>query len=123
LPVTGSLDDPQFSIWAVIGQVLTNLLTKAATAPFALLGALVGGGQELSYVEFPYGHADLNGPAEDRLKTLAKILYERPALKLEVAGHVDTEKDREALRRGQFERKLKAEKINALAKKGPTTAA
>jgi uncharacterized protein involved in outer membrane biogenesis len=122
LPVTGSLDDPHFSVWAVIGQVLTNLLTKAATAPFALLGALVGGGQELSHVEFPYGQADLNGPAEDRLKTMAKILYERPALKLEVAGHVDTEKDREALQRGQFERKLKAQKLNALAKKGPTTA-
>src|SRR5438094_2102143 len=122
LPVTGSLDDPHFSVWAVIGQVLTNLLTKAATAPFALLGSLVGGGQELSHVEFPYGQADLNGPAEDRLKALAKILYERPALKIEVAGHVDTEKDREALRREQFERKLKAQKLNALAKKGATTA-
>ena len=122
LPVTGSLDDPHFSVWSLIGQVLTNLLTKAATSPFALLGSLVGGGQELSHVEFPYGQADLNDPAEDRLKALAKILYERPALKIEVAGHVDTEKDREALRREQFERKLKAQKLNALAKKGPTTA-
>ncbi|MEP6600347.1 MAG: DUF748 domain-containing protein [Nitrospirota bacterium] len=122
LPVTGSLDDPQFSVWSLIGQVLTNLLTKAATSPFALLGSLVGGGQELSHVEFPYGQADLNGPAEDRLKTLAKILYERPALKIEVAGHVDTEKDREALRQEQFARKVKAQKLNALAKKGPTTA-
>ena len=90
LPVTGSLDDPQFSVWAVIGQVLSNLLTKAATAPFALLGSLVGGAPELSHIEFAYGSADLDSPAQDKLKTLAKVLFERPALKLEIAGHVDT---------------------------------
>jgi hypothetical protein len=122
LPVTGSLDDPHFSVWSLIGQVLTNLLTKAATSPFALLGSLVGGGQELSHVEFPYGQADLNRPAEDRLKTLAKILYERPALKLDVAGHVDSEKDQEALRQSQFDRKLKAQKLDAMRKKGAATA-
>jgi uncharacterized protein involved in outer membrane biogenesis len=43
LPVAGSLDDPEFSVWGVILQVITNLLTKAATSPFALLGSLAGG--------------------------------------------------------------------------------
>ena len=123
LPVTGSLDDPQFSVWAVIGRVLTNLLTKAATAPFALLGSLIGGAPELSHIEFAYGSADLNGAAQDKLKTLAKILYERPALKLDVAGHVETEKDQHALRQEQFERKLKAQKLNAMTKKEGTTTA
>jgi hypothetical protein len=121
LPVTGSLDDPQFSVWAVIGRVLTNLLTKAATAPFALLGSLIGGAPELSHIEFAYGSADLNDAAQDKLKTLAKILYDRPALKLDVAGHVDTEKDQHALRQEQFERKLKVQKLNAMTKKGTTT--
>ncbi len=122
LPVTGSLDDPQFSVWAVIGQVLTNLLTKAATAPFALLGSLVGGGPALSHIEFAYGSADLDSAAQDKLKTLAKVLFERPALKLDVAGHVDTEEDQEALRQEQFDRKLKAQKLTELTKKGATTA-
>ncbi len=56
LPVTGSLDNPTFSVWRVIVHILVNLIAKAATSPFALLGAMFGGGgEELSYVEFDYG--------------------------------------------------------------------
>ncbi len=46
LPIGGSLDDPQFSVGGVIVKVLVNLITKAVTAPFALLGRLFGGGTE-----------------------------------------------------------------------------
>ena len=55
LPVTGSLDDPKFSVWGIIVKIIVNLIAKAATSPFALLGAAFGGGEELSYVEFDYG--------------------------------------------------------------------
>jgi hypothetical protein len=122
LPVTGSLDDPQFSVWGVIGKILVNILTKAATAPFALLGSLIGGSSEMSDIEFAYGSADLSSAAHDRLKTMAKVLFERPALQLDIVGHVDTEKDREALRQQQFDRKLKAQKFTHLTKKGEATA-
>jgi hypothetical protein len=44
LPIEGTLDDPKFSIWGVIVQIVANFFTKAATSPFALLGALGGGG-------------------------------------------------------------------------------
>ena len=49
LPVTGSLDDPKFSVWGIILKILINLISKAATSPFSLLGAVFGGGEELSY--------------------------------------------------------------------------
>ena len=45
LPVTGSLDDPKFSVWGVILKILINLISKAATSPFSLLGAVFGGGR------------------------------------------------------------------------------
>ena len=45
IPVTGSLDDPEFSLGRLIVQVIVNLITKAVTAPFALIGSLVGGGR------------------------------------------------------------------------------
>ena len=45
LPVTGSIDDPKFSIWGVVWKIVVNLLVKAATSPFALLGAIFGGGR------------------------------------------------------------------------------
>ena len=52
LPVTGSLDDPQFRVGPIIWQAFVGLLTKIVTAPFALLGSLFGSGEELAYVDF-----------------------------------------------------------------------
>lgn len=117
IPVTGKIDAPEFSIWRIVLKVLVNLLEKAATAPFALLGSLFGGGEELSYVEFDYGTAKLNEQSMKKLDTLIKALFERPALKLEISGFVDIEKDREALRNIVFENKLKTQKLREILKK------
>ena len=58
LPIEGTLDDPKFSVWGIVVQVFVNLITKAVTAPFALLGAIAGGGgEQLAYIEFTPGHA------------------------------------------------------------------
>jgi uncharacterized protein involved in outer membrane biogenesis len=118
LPVTGSLDDPKFSIWGVVWKIIGNLLVKAATSPFALLGAIVGGGEELSYLEFDPGSSDLPGSGPAKIGNLVKVLGERPALKLEIEGHVDVEKDREGLRQSIFRRKVAARKLEDLAKSG-----
>jgi hypothetical protein len=72
LPVTGSLDDPKFSIWGVVWKIIGNLLVKAATSPFALLGAVFGGGEQLSYLEFDAAHFDIPAAAEGKLVSLAK---------------------------------------------------
>src|SRR5262249_3974324 len=55
LPISGSLDDPKFSLGKIILQVLGNFIMKAATSPFALLGAAFGGGEELQSVDFAAG--------------------------------------------------------------------
>ncbi|MFZ0007011.1 MAG: DUF748 domain-containing protein [Steroidobacteraceae bacterium] len=84
LPMTGSLDDPHFSIWPLVWKVLVNVIVKAATAPFALLGHLIGGGEHMNIIEFPAGSAALDKPAQDQLAGLAKALQQRPQLKLDV---------------------------------------
>ena len=118
IPVTGSLDDPQFSVWKIIVQILGNLIGKAATSPFALLGAAFGGGEELSYLDFDYGSATITESNAQKLDTLIKALSERPSLKLEIEGHVDAEKDKEGLRRYLFNRKLQAQKLKEHVKQG-----
>ncbi|MGD0662402.1 MAG: DUF748 domain-containing protein [Syntrophorhabdales bacterium] len=118
LPVTGSLDDPKFSIGKIILKIIMNLLEKAATSPFALLGAVFGHGQELSNVEFDYGSSTVPAQGLQKVDTIAKALSDRPALKLEITGFVDPEKDKEALKQVYFMRKLKAEKLRELVKKG-----
>ncbi|MBZ5640158.1 MAG: DUF748 domain-containing protein [Acidobacteriia bacterium] len=118
LPVKGSLNDPKFSVWRIVLKIIRNVLVKAATSPFALLRALAGGAEELSYVEFADGRSTLDAPAKSKLESLEKALYDHPALKLEITGHVDPEKDREGLRRLLFDRKVKAQKAADLLKKG-----
>ena len=118
LPVTGSLDDPKFSVWSIILKVLINLISKAATSPFSLLGALFGAGEELSYLEFDYGRTAITEQNVKKIDTLVKALHDRPSLKLDIEGHVDLEKDKEGLIQYLFDKKIKAQKLNEMVKKG-----
>jgi hypothetical protein len=111
LLIGGSLDDPQFSVGGIIVKVIVNLIEKAVTAPFALLGSLVGGGEELAFVEFAPGSAALDADGEKKLGALAKALDDRPGLKLEVSGRVDADPDREALKRAAVDREIKVAKL------------
>jgi hypothetical protein len=111
IPVSGNLDDPEFSIGSIILKVIVNLLVKAATSPFALLGAVFGGGEQLSYAEFDYGSASITPDTQKKLDTLVKALSERPALKMDIIGYADPEKDKEGLKRYIMMRKVKAQKV------------
>ncbi|HMA31289.1 MAG TPA: DUF748 domain-containing protein, partial [Casimicrobiaceae bacterium] len=119
LPIQGTLDDPQFSIWRVLVQIFVNLITRAVTAPFALLGSIAGGGgEQLAWVEFAPGHADLSAAAQAKLETLAKALADRPALKLDASGRAVPDVDREGLKRARLENAMRAQKQKALAAYG-----
>ncbi len=119
IPVTGYIDDPKFSVGRIVLKIIVNLLAKAATSPFALLGAIFGGGgEELSYLDFGYGSADINEEGVKKIDKLTKALSDRPALKLEIEGHVDIEKDREGLRDYLFNKKIKAQKLKDMVKRG-----
>ncbi len=118
LPISGSLDDPQFSVGGIIVRVIVNLITKVITAPFAALASAFGGKEELSYVEYAAGSARLDDDDRKRLDTLGKALVDRPALRLEVAGRVAPEQDREALKRAYVDGRVKAQKAKQLAREG-----
>jgi len=122
LPVTGSLDDPKFSVWRVILKIIVNLISKAATSPFSLLGAVLGGGEELSFVEFDFGSATITEANAKKLQIITKALHDRPSLKMDIEGHVDMEKDREGLKQYLFQRKVKAQKLKEMVRKGQPAA-
>ena len=113
LPISGTLSDPQFSVGGLIVKVLINLLTKAVTAPFALLGSMFGGGEEMSMVTFEAGRTAIGEEMEKRLENLAKALIDRPGLRLEITAIVDPENDREGLKRASIDRKVRALKQQA----------
>ncbi len=116
IPVTGRTDDPKFSIWRLVFQVIRNLLVKAVTSPFSLLSSMFGGGHDLSAVQFGYGMSTLSPQDQQKLQDPSKALLERPALKVELKGYVDRERDAEGYRVELLNRKLRNEKFLALAK-------
>lgn len=118
LPIGGSLDDPQFSVGGLIVKVIVNLLSKAVTAPFALLSSMLGGGEELSFLPFDAGQAKVDDKGEKTLKTIAKALLDRPTLKLEITAHADPKTDVAGLKRAAIDRKVKALKLKDTVQSG-----
>jgi hypothetical protein len=106
LPVTGSLDDPQFKLGPIIWKVFVNILEKAVTAPFALLGSLFGGGPDLQFVDFQPGAADLDPVATDKAQSIVKALIARPQLKVEIPIAVVGELDRPSLIEAKFQAQI-----------------
>lgn len=115
VPVSGNLDDPEFTIGRVILRALVNILEKVATSPFALLGSVVGGGDELKEIAFTAGSALLTDEERDKLTKLAKALAERPSLNLEVSATYDQQQDRLGISRAKLRRFFKEKKLRAMA--------
>jgi hypothetical protein len=119
--VNGNLDDPQFKLGPVITQMFMNIVIKAVSNPFALLGSLVGSGEELSFVSFEPGRSAFAAGEAKKLDVLAKGLFARPAVELEITGSVDTSIDRVALARIKLHQQLKARRIKELTAAGKPT--
>ena len=113
LPVSGSLDDPQFSVGGIVIRALVNLIVRAVTAPFSLLASAFGGsgGEELGYIEFDPGTAAISQASVAKMDKLATALKDRPALKVDIIGRVDPEFDRDGLRREAVNRQIREQKL------------
>ncbi|MFN4148083.1 MAG: DUF748 domain-containing protein, partial [Rhodocyclaceae bacterium] len=93
LPVSGSLDDPQFSYGSLIWKAITNVITKIVTAPFRALGALFGSGEPLDDIAFEPGAVELTPPEREKAMKLAQALAKRPKLMLTLTGlHADADR-------------------------------
>ncbi len=119
LPVSGSLDDPQFKLGPIIWKAFVGLLTKIVTAPFALLGNLFGGSEEMNLIDFQPGAATLDNIAQERAASITKALTERPQIQLDIPAAYSPEADGAVLATQKLDAKLQllAEKQ---AKRGTT---
>jgi len=116
LPISGSLDDPKFSIGGIIVQVTVNLLTRIVTAPFSALAAAFGGGADLGHVGFAPGSATIADGELKKLETLARALNDRPGLRLDMTGRALAAVDTDALRRARFDTRLRAAKVREIVR-------
>ena len=115
VPVSGSLDDPQFSLGSMVWRAIGGMIAKAATAPFRLLASVFkgggGGNEELGYVEYAPGDDRLDEAAKTKLVQVAKILNERPSLNLGIIGRTDPNADRDGLRKVMVDNMIRREYI------------
>lgn len=122
LPVSGSLDDPQFSYGSLVWKAITNVLTKIVTAPFRALGALFGGGgEEVGSIAFEAAEPQLAPPEREKLTKLAAAMAKRPGLVLAVGGR-HAEADRLALKDRQLRRAVMTQagqRVEAQGDPGP----
>lgn len=117
LPVSGSLDDPEFSYGGIIWKAITNVLTKIVTAPFRALGALFGGGEKIENIAFEPGASQLTPPEREKFSRLAGVLTKRPSLLLTVGGTY-AEADRVALQEVQLRRAVLVQAGQRVSEKG-----
>lgn len=111
MDVSGDVNDPEFSVGAVIWQTLSNIITKAVTAPFSFIAGLADADDELNEVSFSFGVDQLDAEQQEKLAQLGEALETRPMLTLSVDGSVDAIEDSKALALSKFEQKL-AEQAN-----------
>jgi uncharacterized protein involved in outer membrane biogenesis len=109
VPISGSLDDPDFHIAPVVWQAVRHLLEKVALAPFTALASIFGGGhggEELSFVDFAAGSAALTDAQAQKITALSKALVERPQLNLDIPLLTETSTDDAAIARADLDQTL-----------------
>lgn len=98
LPISGNLDDPQFSYGQIVWKAITNVIGKIVTAPFRALGNLFGlHSDKLESVIFDAGKAELSPPEREKLKSVAEVVAKKPNLALTVIPSYDPKADKAAL--------------------------
>jgi hypothetical protein len=107
IPISGSLDDPDFKLGDVFWKALGTILGNIIAAPFRALGRLFGGGAEqLASISFEPGESRLLPPEREKFARIAEGLAKRQDLKLIIPARYDAEVDARALKREALRREL-----------------
>lgn len=120
LPISGDLNNPEFSVMPIVWQTLRNLMQRAVQAPFKMLAGLVNGAGDvdLSQIGFQPGSAELDEQARQALDLLATGLSERPNLTLEVEGMSAPAQDGPLLGEQRLEREFQQRWFRQLQERG-----
>ncbi len=122
VPISGSLDDPDFHPAQLFARILRTTATRALTAPLSIAGSLVGGtlsgisvlrsAEEddggFDHIAFTEGSFELDGEGREILETLRSFLAERPQAQLVVIPAVNPEADFQAMVRAELDGRLAA---------------
>ena len=109
LPISGSLNDPQFRIAPLVFKIIGNIIRKAITAPFSLLTGAFASDDENSDIAFEAGRVRLDEQAQGKLQELAKAMNSKPQLKLTLIGQANSAAELEGWKQSQLDRWVEGE--------------
>ena len=115
LPISGSLNDPQFRVAPLVFKVIGNIIRKAVTAPFSLLTGAFAAGDDKSDIEFEAGLATLNTQAQASLQQLAKAMQSKNQLKLTLIGQADATAEQQGWKQARLVQMVEGQGASAQA--------
>lgn len=110
LPVSGSINDPEFRVGPIVWKMVLNLIGKAIVSPFSLIAGAFSGQEQLQQIDFPLGHADLDAASRQKLQSVAQLMIDKPVLRLTLAGEANLDSERDAWRQAKLRESVVAEK-------------
>ncbi|MGM0610588.1 MAG: DUF748 domain-containing protein [Thermodesulfobacteriota bacterium] len=113
IPISGNLNDPQFSLGKTIFKAIIGLFGKIATAPFSLIGELFGGGEDVNRIPYNPGEYEIRTEAQKKLNNIATALKKRPRLRVSIQGQINRKLDTAAMFEKRIVRRLRMKKITA----------
>lgn len=106
LPVTGSVDDPEFSLAPLVWKFLGQFVGKLVTAPFRALGGLFADKEDAQFVDFAPGSAALPEGSAETLAEIGKALGDKPELRVDIPASPGIEADARAIAAERLEAAL-----------------
>ena len=119
LPVSGSLQDPDFKVGAIVWKLVVGLIGKAVFSPLSLIAGAFASEERLEQIDFKSGSALLDANHRKKLARVAQLLIDKPGVNLTVVGEANPDTEREALRRMKLLDWVNAEKKPGTAQDGP----
>jgi hypothetical protein len=90
--------------------MVLNLIGKAVLSPFSLLSGAFAREDQLQQIDFALGQSDLDAAAIQKLEAVAKLVIEKPVVRLTVVGQADLDAERTAWRQVKLREMVGAEK-------------
>jgi hypothetical protein len=89
IPVEGDVDDPQFRYSKIVVKAIVNGIVKLVTSPIALVGKLVGAGDDFKDLQYNPVNIEITPDLETKLNYLAEAIQQKPQLKIKMIQHYD----------------------------------
>jgi hypothetical protein len=91
IPVEGSVEDPNFKYSKIVVNAIINGIVKLVTSPIALVGKLIGAGDDFNEIQYNPANIAVTPDIETSLDYMAEAITQKPQLKFRMVQQYDPE--------------------------------